>query len=146
MFAHNRVNTLREMKKLILSHLSPKDGRENGHLSYRFQAITADNRLEYRPFWISEDNHVWMTFEVHKNIMEYKVMEFYAEVRHAGCSSSFYPLVLSTANAPSHVLTMDDVVMRDYNFGDDSDYEEESSYHSTKEEEEVPNTPRLDVP
>ncbi|MED6220723.1 hypothetical protein PIB30_047600 [Stylosanthes scabra] len=31
--------------------------------------------------------------------------------------------------------------MRDYNSGEDSDYEEESSCHSTEEDEEVPNIP-----
>ncbi|MED6224010.1 hypothetical protein PIB30_079645 [Stylosanthes scabra] len=33
--------------------------------------------------------------------MEDKVMEFYAEVRHAGCSSSFRPFVPPMTPAPS---------------------------------------------
>ncbi|MED6158871.1 hypothetical protein PIB30_037047 [Stylosanthes scabra] len=115
MFAHTRVDTL---------------------------AITADNRLEYRPFWISKKNsHVWMTFEVHKRVMDGKVMEFFAEVRHVGSSNRVRLPGPSTDPAPSHVLALEDVAMRDYNSGEDSDYEEESSCHSTKEDEEVPNTP-----
>ncbi|MED6114222.1 hypothetical protein PIB30_078349 [Stylosanthes scabra] len=59
-FRHNRVRTLVELKQLILSHLGPAGGLEIANLAYRFQAITADNRLEYRPSWISEDSHVWI--------------------------------------------------------------------------------------
>ncbi|MED6106108.1 hypothetical protein PIB30_001502 [Stylosanthes scabra] len=56
MFVRSRVNTLRELKQLILSQLGAEGGWEIGHLEYRFQAITAEDRLEYRPSWISEDN------------------------------------------------------------------------------------------
>ncbi|MED6140671.1 hypothetical protein PIB30_095527 [Stylosanthes scabra] len=104
------------------------------------RALTADDRLEYRPSWISEDSHVWMTFEVHKMVMDGKVMEFYAEVRHTGYSSSFRPFVLPTATTPSMLLALEDVAMWDYNFGDDSDYEDEPSCASTEEDGEVPNT------
>ncbi|MED6110649.1 hypothetical protein PIB30_044870 [Stylosanthes scabra] len=96
------------------------------------RAITADNRLEYRPSWISEDSHIWMTFEVHKRVMDGKFMEFYAEVHHVGSSSGFNPPGPSTDPAPSHVLALEDATMRDYNFGEDSDYEEDSSCHSTE--------------
>ncbi|MED6131203.1 hypothetical protein PIB30_007494 [Stylosanthes scabra] len=68
-------------------------------------------------------------------------MEFFAEVRHVGSSSRFRLPGPSTDLAPSHVLTLEDIVMRDYNYGEDSDYEEESSCHSTEEDEEVLNTP-----
>ncbi|MED6175877.1 hypothetical protein PIB30_082402 [Stylosanthes scabra] len=102
MFAHTRVDTLVELRQLILSHLGPAGSREISHLAYRFQAITADNRLD---------------------------------------SSRFHPPGPSTGPAPSHVLALEDVAMRDYNSGEDSDYEEESSCHSTEEDEEVPNTP-----
>ncbi|MED6187264.1 hypothetical protein PIB30_074784 [Stylosanthes scabra] len=136
MFAHNCVKTLRELKQLILSHLGPERGRKIGNLAYRFQAL----RLEYRPSWISEDSHVWMTFEVHKRVMKDKVMKFYAKVRHTGCSSSFRPFVPTTATAPSMLLALEDVALRDYNSGDDSDYEDESSYATMEEDEEVLNT------
>ncbi|MED6141457.1 hypothetical protein PIB30_103648 [Stylosanthes scabra] len=141
MFRHNRVRMLVELKQLILSHLRPAGGIEIANLAYYFQAITADNRLEYLPSWISEDSHVWMTFEVHKRVMDVKFMEFYAEVRHVGSSSGFRPPSPSTDLAPSHVLALEDATMRDYNSGEDSDYEEDSSCHSTEEDEEVPNTP-----
>ncbi|MED6109529.1 hypothetical protein PIB30_034525 [Stylosanthes scabra] len=141
MFRHNRVRTLVELKQLILSHLGPAGSIEIANLAYRFQAITADNRLEYRPSWISDDSHVWMTFEVHKRVMDGKFMEFYAEVRHVGSSSGFRPPGPSTDPAPSHVLALEDATMRDYNSGEDSDYGEDSSCHGTEEDEEVPNTP-----
>ncbi|MED6128341.1 hypothetical protein PIB30_096797 [Stylosanthes scabra] len=82
-----------------------------------------------------------MTFEMHKRVIDDKVMEFYAEVRHVGSSSRFRLPGPSTDPAPSHVLALEDVVMRDYNSGEDSDYEEESSCHSMEEDEKVPNTP-----
>ncbi|MED6195776.1 hypothetical protein PIB30_041187 [Stylosanthes scabra] len=83
--------------------------------------------------------------------MEGKVMEFYAEVRHTGCSSSFRPFVPLTAAASSMPLALEDVAMQVYNTGDDSDYEDESPYASTEEDEEAPNTstvgePRLILP
>ncbi|MED6152642.1 hypothetical protein PIB30_093991 [Stylosanthes scabra] len=78
--------------------------------------------------------------------MDGKVMEFYAEVRHTGCSSSFRPFVPSTATAPSMLLALEDIAMWDYNSGGDSDYEDESSCASTEEDEEVPNTPKVGGP
>ncbi|MED6114748.1 hypothetical protein PIB30_083499 [Stylosanthes scabra] len=110
------------------------------------EALTADDRLEYRPSWISEESHVWMTFEVHKRVMEDKVMEFYAEVCHTRCSSSFRPFVPPTTPAPCMLLALKDVAMQDYNSGNDSNYEDESSYDSTEEYEEVPNTPTVGGP
>ncbi|MED6194445.1 hypothetical protein PIB30_028604 [Stylosanthes scabra] len=104
-------------------------------------AITAEDRLEYRPSWISEDSHVRMTFEVHKRVMEDKVMVFYAEVRHAGSSSRLSHPGPSTDPAPSHVVALEDVAMRGDNSGEDSDYEEDSSSDSTEEDEEVLDTP-----
>ncbi|MED6175304.1 hypothetical protein PIB30_077138 [Stylosanthes scabra] len=95
---------------------------------------------------MSEDSHVWMTFEVHKRVMEDKVMEFYAEVRHTGCSSSFRPFVRPTITAPSMLLALEDVAKRDYNSGDDLDYEDESSYASMEEDDEVSNTPMVGGP
>ncbi|MED6213444.1 hypothetical protein PIB30_093396 [Stylosanthes scabra] len=73
--------------------------------------------------------------------MDGKVIEFFSEVRHVGSSSRFRLPGPSTDPAPSHVLALEDVAMRDYNSGEDSDYEEESSCHSMEEDEEVPNTP-----
>ncbi|MED6106987.1 hypothetical protein PIB30_009835 [Stylosanthes scabra] len=105
MFAHNGVNTLWELKQLILSHLGPEGGREIGNLAYQFQALTADDRLD-----------------------------------------GFRPFIPPTVPAPSMLLALEDVTMRDYNSGDDSDYEDESSYASTEKDEEVPNTPTVGGP
>ncbi|MED6144828.1 hypothetical protein PIB30_019072 [Stylosanthes scabra] len=52
MFRHTRVSELRELK-------GAEDGREIGNLTHRFQVINAKNILEYRPSWISENNHIW---------------------------------------------------------------------------------------
>ncbi|MED6193485.1 hypothetical protein PIB30_019958 [Stylosanthes scabra] len=121
-FRNTRVNTLYELK----------------------QAVTPDDRLEYRPSWLSEDRHVWITFEVHRRIMQDRLMEFLAEVRHVGGSSGFCPYQLPAVPAPINI------VPPDYNSGDDSDYDDESSGHSTDEDEMVLNTPaggpRLVIP
>ncbi|MED6186117.1 hypothetical protein PIB30_063726 [Stylosanthes scabra] len=85
------------------------------HTRVDTSVITADNRLEYQPSWISKDSHVWMTFEVHKRVMDGKVMEFFAEVRHVGSFSRFRLPDPSTDPAPSYVLALQDVAMRDYN-------------------------------
>ncbi|MED6139956.1 hypothetical protein PIB30_088649 [Stylosanthes scabra] len=69
--------------------------------------------------------------------MDGKFMEFYAEVHHVGSSSGFHPPGPSTDLAPSHVLALEDATMQDYNSGEDSDYEEDSSCHSTEEDKEL---------
>ncbi|MED6172014.1 hypothetical protein PIB30_046170 [Stylosanthes scabra] len=121
--------------QVILSHLASDGPREIRRLAYRFQAVTPDDRLEYRPSWLSEDRHVWITFEVHRRIMQDRLMEFLAEVRHVGGSSGFCPYQLPAIPVPINI------VPPDYNSGDDSDYDDESSGHSTDEDEMVPNTP-----
>ncbi|MED6208653.1 hypothetical protein PIB30_047246 [Stylosanthes scabra] len=135
MFRNTRVNTLYELKQIIRSHLASDGPREIRRLAYRFQAVTPDDRLEYRPLWLSEDKHVWITFEAHRRIMQDRLMEFLAEVRHVGGSSGFCPYQLPAVPAPINI------VPPDYNSGDDSDYDDESSGHSTNEDEMVPNTP-----
>ncbi|MED6172248.1 hypothetical protein PIB30_048295 [Stylosanthes scabra] len=64
-------------------------------------------------------------------------MEFYVEVRQVGGSSGFCPFVPAVGPAPINIVELN------YNSGEDSDYEEESPYHSTEEDEAVPNTPTL---
>ncbi|MED6133167.1 hypothetical protein PIB30_026094 [Stylosanthes scabra] len=74
------------------------------------RSINAENRLEYRSSWINKDNHVWITFEVHRRIMQDRVMEFYVEVRQVGGSSGFCPFALMVP-ALINVATPDDVAM-----------------------------------
>ncbi|MED6115089.1 hypothetical protein PIB30_086833 [Stylosanthes scabra] len=124
-------------------NISVESDREIGKLAYRFQAITAVNGLEYKPSWLSEDNYVWITFEVHRQQMQDRFMEFCAEVLHVGGSSGFRPFVPQTVPSPINVAPPDDVTMTDYNSADDSEYDDESSCHSTEEDEDVPNTPSV---
>ncbi|MED6180153.1 hypothetical protein PIB30_007664 [Stylosanthes scabra] len=140
MFRNTRVNTLYELKQVILSHLASDGPREIRRLAYRFQAVTPDDRHEYRPSWLSEDKHVWITFEVHRRIMQDRLMEFLAEVRHVGRSSGFRPYQLPAVPAPINI------VPPIYNSDEDSDYDDESSGHSTDEDEMVPNTPAAGGP
>ncbi|MED6205396.1 hypothetical protein PIB30_017208 [Stylosanthes scabra] len=125
MFRNTHVSTLHELKRVIFSHLGADGPRDIRRLAYRFQAVTPDDRLEYRPSWLSEDRHVWITFEVYRRIMQDKFMEFLAEwisFVSIACGSRY-------------------IVPPDYNFEEDSDYDDESSGHSTDEDEQVPNTP-----
>ncbi|MED6144798.1 hypothetical protein PIB30_018838 [Stylosanthes scabra] len=104
------------------------------------RAVTPDDRLEYRPSWLSGDRHVWITFEVHRRIMQDRFMEFLAEVRHVRRSSGFRAYQLPADPAPINI------VPPDYNSEEDSDYDDESSGHSTDEDELVPNTPAAGGP
>ncbi|MED6124622.1 hypothetical protein PIB30_060640 [Stylosanthes scabra] len=54
------------------------------------------------------------------------------EVRHVGSSSEFRPFVPQTVPSPINVAPPDDVAKADYNSADDSDYNDESSCHSTR--------------
>ncbi|MED6116870.1 hypothetical protein PIB30_104378 [Stylosanthes scabra] len=77
------------------------------------EAVAAENRLEYLPSWLSEDNHVWITFEVHRRLMQDRFMEFCAEVRHVGGSSGFRPFVPQMVPSPINVAPPDDIAMAD---------------------------------
>ncbi|MED6159940.1 hypothetical protein PIB30_046900 [Stylosanthes scabra] len=119
----------------------PQDGpREIRRLAYRFQAVTPDDRLEYRPSWLSEERHVWITFEVHRRIMQDRFMEFLAEVHHVGGSGGFRPYQLPVIPSPINI------VPPYYNSDEDSDYDDESSNHSMDEDDHVPNTPAAGGP
>ncbi|MED6193664.1 hypothetical protein PIB30_021639 [Stylosanthes scabra] len=70
---------------------------------------------------------------------------FSSKVRHIGGSSGFRPYQLPADPAPINIVSPD------YNSDEDSDYDDESSSHSTDEDELVPNTsaaggPRLVLP
>ncbi|MED6192175.1 hypothetical protein PIB30_007707 [Stylosanthes scabra] len=67
-------------------------------------------------------------------------MEFLAEVRHVGGSGGFRPYQLPAVPSPINI------VPPDYNSDEDSDYDDESSSHSTDEDEQVPNTPATGGP
>ncbi|MED6199610.1 hypothetical protein PIB30_077493 [Stylosanthes scabra] len=76
---------------------------------------------------------------VHKRLMQDRFMEFCAEVHHLRGSSGFRPFLPQT-------IPSDDVAMTDYNSADDLDYDDESSCHSTEEDEDVSNIPSLGGP
>ncbi|MED6183363.1 hypothetical protein PIB30_037194 [Stylosanthes scabra] len=120
MFRNTRVSTLHELKRIILSHLGADGPRDIRRLSYRFQAVTPNDRL--------------------KRIMQDRFMEFLAEVCHVGGSGGFRPYQLPVVTAPINIVSPD------YNSDKDSDYDDESSSHSTDEDEQVPNTPAAGGP
>ncbi|MED6215694.1 hypothetical protein PIB30_000700 [Stylosanthes scabra] len=64
-----------------------------------------------------------------------QVDEFLVEVRHVGGSSGFRPYQLPAVPTPINI------VPPNYNPDDDSDYDDESSGHSTDDDEMVLNTP-----
>ncbi|MED6121987.1 hypothetical protein PIB30_035424 [Stylosanthes scabra] len=140
MFRNARISTLYELKQVILSHHGKNGPREIRRLAYRFQAVTPDDRLEYRPSWLSEDRHVWITFEVHRRIMQDRFMEFLAEVCHVDGPSGFCPYQLPADPAPINIVSPD------YNSHKDSDYDDESSGDSTDEDELVLNIPAAGDP
>ncbi|MED6156522.1 hypothetical protein PIB30_015175 [Stylosanthes scabra] len=134
MFRNTRVSTLWEFKQLILSHL-----RAVG------PAITPDDRLEYRPSWLSDDRHVWIMFEMHRRIMQDRFMEFFAKVRHVGGSGGFRPYQVPAEPASINIIPLD------YNSDTYSDYKDQSSGYSTERDELVLPAPKpipdlVDVP
>ncbi|MED6159076.1 hypothetical protein PIB30_038949 [Stylosanthes scabra] len=69
-----------------------------------------------------------------------------AKVSQVGGSSGFRPFVSPMVPSLINFAAPDDVAMGDYNSTGDSSYEEESSCHSTEEDEAVPNTPTVGGP
>ncbi|MED6123458.1 hypothetical protein PIB30_049348 [Stylosanthes scabra] len=99
MFRSHSLETLSELKNLILANVSEAGRKQIGKVGYRFRSILPGGRgFVNHLFWVTGDDYVRVMFEVHRKLMPLQVMELYAEVRDIEVSSEFF-FVVVYANA-----------------------------------------------
>ncbi|XP_057720277.1 uncharacterized protein LOC130934756 [Arachis stenosperma] len=88
LFRTQRVNTLSDLKSLILSKFGGTEVREIGRVTYRLLAPMGNGVFRFRLFRFQGDEHVQLMFDIHGRIMVEQVMELSAEVGHRGRGGS----------------------------------------------------------
>ncbi|XP_057740473.1 uncharacterized protein LOC130957639 [Arachis stenosperma] len=90
LFRTQRVNTLSDLKSLILSKLGGTVAREIGRVAYRLLAPMGNGVFRFRLFQLQGNEHVRVMFNIHGRIMVEQVMELSAEVGHSGSGPSIH--------------------------------------------------------
>ncbi|RYR07196.1 hypothetical protein Ahy_B05g074512 [Arachis hypogaea] len=90
LFRTQRVNTLSDLKSLILSKLGGTMAREIGRVAYRLLALMGNGVFRFRLFRLQGDEHVQVMFNIHGRIMVEQVMELSADVGHSGGGPSVH--------------------------------------------------------
>ncbi|RYR44897.1 hypothetical protein Ahy_A08g041174 isoform B [Arachis hypogaea] len=90
LFPIQRVNTLSDLKSLILSKFGGTVAREIGRVADRLLAPMGNGVFRFRLFRLQGDEHVRVMFDIHGRIMVEQVMELSAEVGHSGGGPSVH--------------------------------------------------------
>ncbi|XP_057739751.1 uncharacterized protein LOC130956783 [Arachis stenosperma] len=80
LFPTQRVETLSDLKSLILSKLDGTQAREIGRVGYRLLAPMGNGVFRFRLFRLHGDEHVRLMFDIHGRIMCEQVMELSASL------------------------------------------------------------------
>ncbi|XP_057745866.1 uncharacterized protein LOC130964488 [Arachis stenosperma] len=90
LFCTQRVETLFDLRSLVLSKLGGTEAREIGRVAYRLLAPMGNGVFRFRLFRLLGDEHVRVMFDIHGRIMVEQVMELSAEVGHSGGGPSVH--------------------------------------------------------
>ncbi|XP_016177785.1 uncharacterized protein LOC107620081 [Arachis ipaensis] len=90
LFRTQCVNTLPDLKSLILSKLGGTTVREIRRVGYRLLAPMGNGVFRFQLFRLQGDEHVRLMFDIHGRIMAEQVMELSAEVGDIGRGSSVH--------------------------------------------------------
>ncbi|XP_052113090.1 uncharacterized protein LOC127744784 [Arachis duranensis] len=83
-----RVASLSKLKSLILRNVADSGRKEVERVVYRL-LVPMENRIfRFRLFWLYDDEHVRLMFDIHDRIMAEQVIELSAEVGDVGSSGS----------------------------------------------------------
>ncbi|XP_057760877.1 uncharacterized protein LOC130981295 [Arachis stenosperma] len=108
LFCTQRVETLTDLKSLILSKLGGTQARKIGRVAYRLLASMGNRIFRFRLFRLQGDEHVRLMFDIHERIMVEQVIELSAEVGHSGGGSSVHSTYVQDdrllAPPPIHVV------------------------------------------
>ncbi|RYQ94466.1 hypothetical protein Ahy_B08g089380 [Arachis hypogaea] len=88
LFRTQRVETLSDLRSLILSKVGGTQAREIRRVAYRLLAPMGNGAFRFRLFRLHGDEHVRLMFDIHGRIMCEQVMEQSAKVGHGGSGSS----------------------------------------------------------
>ncbi|RYR61273.1 hypothetical protein Ahy_A04g018418 [Arachis hypogaea] len=83
LFHTQRVNTLSDLKSMILNKLGGTEARKIGRVAYRLLAPMGNGVFRFRLFRLQGDEHVRVMFDIHGRIRVEQVMELSAEVGHS---------------------------------------------------------------
>ncbi|RYR25402.1 hypothetical protein Ahy_B02g059120 [Arachis hypogaea] len=135
LFRTQRVNTLSDLKSLILSKLGGTVAREIGRVAYRLLASMGDE-------------HVRVMFNIHGRIMAEQVMEMSVEVGHSGGGPSVHSTYVQDnrplAPPPIHVAVPVDEAEEGEEESDEdyvADSGDSKSFDGEDENDCVPETP-----
>ncbi|RYR53254.1 hypothetical protein Ahy_A06g028268 isoform C [Arachis hypogaea] len=84
LFRTQRVETLSDLRSLILSKFNGTQAREIRRVAYRLLAPMGNKVFRFRQFRLLRDEYVRLMFDIHGRIMVEQVMELSAEVGHSG--------------------------------------------------------------
>ncbi|RYR79685.1 hypothetical protein Ahy_A01g004501 [Arachis hypogaea] len=141
LFRTQCVETMSNLKSLILSKFRGTQAREIGRVAYRLLAPMGNRIFRFRLFRLHGDEHVRLIFDIHGRIMCEQVMELAAEVGHGGRP----PL----APPPIHVAIPENEVEEGEEESDEdyvADSGDSESSDGGDEDKFVPETPAGAVP
>ncbi|RYR09631.1 hypothetical protein Ahy_B05g078009 [Arachis hypogaea] len=140
LFRIQRVNTLSDLKSLILSKLGGTVEREIGRVAYMLLAPMGNGVFRFRLFRLQGDEHVRVMFDIHGRIMVEQVMELSADVGHSGGGPSVYSTYVQDdrpfAPPPIHVtVPVDEAEVGEYHSLDLDAMHERTPFLDTGEED-----------
>ncbi|RYQ84921.1 hypothetical protein Ahy_B10g104422 isoform B [Arachis hypogaea] len=140
LFRTQRVETLSDLKSLILSKLGGTQARKIGRVAYRLLAPMGNGVFRFRLFRLLGDEHVRLMVDIHGRIMVEQVMELSAEVGHSGDGSSVHSTYVQDdrhlAPPPIHVtIPVDEAVEAHYHSLDMDAMHERTPFLDTEEED-----------
>ncbi|RYQ88941.1 hypothetical protein Ahy_B09g095844 isoform B [Arachis hypogaea] len=130
LFRTQHVETLSDLKSLILSKFGGTQGRKIGRVAYRLLAPMGNGVFRFRLFRLHEDEHMRLMFDIHGRIM---------------CEQDDRPLV----PPPIHVAIPEHEAEEGEKESDEDyvvDSADSESFDGGNEDEFVPETPVGDVP
>ncbi|RYR64132.1 hypothetical protein Ahy_A03g010265 [Arachis hypogaea] len=148
LFRTQLVNTLSDLKSLILSKFGGIAVRDIGRVGYRLLAPIDNGVFRFRLFRLQGDEHVRLMFDIHGKIMAEQVMELSAEVGDSDRGGSIHSTYIQDdrplAPPPIHVaIPVDEAEEGEEE--SDRDYVVDStdsdSFKGGDEDEFVPETP-----
>ncbi|XP_016202767.2 CSC1-like protein At1g69450 [Arachis ipaensis] len=84
----NEIRFLSKLKSLILTSLNANGTKEVRRVRYMLFAPMESRVFRFRVFWLDDDVHVRLMFDVHGKIIAQQVMELFAKVGDVGGDSS----------------------------------------------------------
>ncbi|RYR66738.1 hypothetical protein Ahy_A03g012798 isoform D [Arachis hypogaea] len=153
LFRTQRVETLSDLKSLILSKLWGTQASKIGRVAYRLLAPIENGVFRFRLFRLHGDEHVRLMFDIHGRIMSEQVMELSAEVGHGGSGSSAQDTYVQDnrplAPPPIHITILENEAEEGEEESDEdyvADSGDSESSDDNDEDEFVPETPAGVVP